>query len=129
LLVVQVANAQTPTHSSADNQSPTGNNEGQVGLEEVTVTAERRTDTIQRTAIAIEAMDANALQSMGNVDDARSLAVAVPSIHVATLGIYSNLYVHGVGGGISNAYGSPAVSFSMDGVFIDQGSRTVQRPV
>ena len=120
-LIVDSANAQTAT-ASADIQSTTGNNQGQVGLEEVTVTAERRTDTIQKTAIAIAAMDANALRTMGNVDDARGLAAAVPSIHVATLGIYSNVYVHGVGGGISNAYGSPAVSFSMDGVFIDQAA-------
>src|SRR6185437_6173109 len=79
-LIVDVANAQTAP-ASADIQSTTGNYEGQVGLEEVTVTAERRTDTIQRTAIAIAAMDANALQTMGNVDDARGLAAAVPSIH------------------------------------------------
>jgi iron complex outermembrane recepter protein len=92
------------------------------GLEEIVVTAQRRTDTIQRTPLAIQALDATALQELGNVSDARDLAVAVPAVHVASLGIYSNVYINGVGGGVSNPYGSPAVSYSIDGVFIDQAA-------
>jgi iron complex outermembrane receptor protein len=122
LVAVHPANAQAQSTSGPAAAPPAADTDASVGLEEVTVTAQRRTDTVQKTAMAIQAMDASALQTMGNIDDARDLAVAVPSIHVASLGIYSNLYVHGVGGGISNAYGSPAVSYSMDGVFIDQAA-------
>ncbi len=89
------------------------------GLQEVVVTAQRRPDTIQRSPLAIEALDPSDLVHQG-IGDARDLAASVPSLHVATLGVFNNIYINGVGGGVSNAYGSSAVAFSIDGVFIDQ---------
>lgn len=89
------------------------------GLQEIVVTAQRRIDTVQKTPLAISALDPSDMVHQG-VNDARDLAVAVPALHVASLGIYNNVYINGVGGGVSNAFGSPAVSFSIDGVFIDQ---------
>jgi iron complex outermembrane receptor protein len=89
------------------------------GLEEIVVTAQRREDTLQRTPLAIEALSAADLTLQG-ITDVRDLAASVPSLHIAELGLFSNVYINGVGGGVSNLYGSPAVSYSIDGVFIDQ---------
>ena len=91
------------------------------GLTDIVVTAERRSSSVQRTGLAIDALDASSLIASG-VKDARDLALAVPSVHIASLGLYTNVYIHGVGGGVSNAYGSPAVAYSIDGVFIDNAS-------
>jgi iron complex outermembrane receptor protein len=92
-----------------------------VGLQEIVVTAQRREDTLQRTPLAIEALSASDLALQG-ITDVRDLAASVPSLHIAELGLFSNVYINGVGGGVSNLYGSPAVSYSIDGVFIDQAS-------
>jgi len=91
------------------------------GLEEIVVTAQRRPDTMQHTPLAIEALGATDLTHQG-INDVRDLAASVPSLHIAELGIYSNVYINGVGGGVSNPYGSPAVSYSIDGVFIDHAA-------
>jgi iron complex outermembrane receptor protein len=82
---------------------------------------QRRPDTLQRTPLAIDALSAQDLIHQ-DINDARDLGVSVPALHVSTLGIYNNVYINGVGGGVSNAYGSPAVSYSIGGVFIDQAS-------
>src|ERR1700690_3834072 len=84
------------------------------GLEEIVVTAQRRPDTLQRTPLAIDALSAQDLIHQ-DINDARDLGGSVPALHVSTLGIYNNVYINGVGGGVSNAYGSPAVSLSIGG--------------
>jgi iron complex outermembrane recepter protein len=106
-------------YESAWSQTPAPAATTEVGLEEITVTAQRRPDTIQRTPLAISALDPSDLTHQG-INDARDLGASVPSVHIASLGVFNNVYINGVGGGVSNAYGSPAVSFSIDGVFIDQ---------
>lgn len=105
---------------AADEASTDGN--ASTGIADIVVTAERRSTSAQRTGLAISALDSSVLATSGGVKDARDLAVAVPSVHIASLGLYTNVYIHGVGGGVSNAYGSPAVAYSIDGVFIDNAS-------
>ncbi len=90
-------------------------------LAEIVITAERRTESVQKSALAIDALSLSALQQQGDVKDARDLASAAPYMHIESEGVYTDIYIHGVGGGVSNAYGSPAVAFSINGVFIDHG--------
>jgi iron complex outermembrane receptor protein len=102
--------------------SPSAGSSDADGIQEIIVTAERRPDAIQKSALAIQAVDSNALREVGTLDSSLGLESVMPSVHVQQLALYSNIFINGVGGGDVNAYGSPAVSYSIDGVFIDSAS-------
>ena len=92
------------------------------GIQEIVVTAERRPDAIQKSALAIQAVDTNALREVGTLDSSLGLESVLPAVHVQQLALYSNIFINGVGGRRCERLCSPAVSYSMDGVFIDSAS-------
>ena len=109
----------TLAQSAADSSPAASESEG---IQEIIVTAERRPDAIQKSPLAIQAVDTNALREVGTLDSSLGLQTVLPAVHVQQLALYSNIFINGVGGGDVNAYGSPAVSYSIDGVFIDSAS-------
>jgi len=90
-------------------------------LEEVIVTAERREESLQKTAIAITAIDAEALARSG-VSQAEDLNRIVPGLGIAQGGSSTQVYVRGVGNYGTNALADPAVTFNMDNVYIGRFS-------
>ncbi|HET7335104.1 MAG TPA: TonB-dependent receptor plug domain-containing protein, partial [Rhizomicrobium sp.] len=90
------------------------------GVEEVVVTAERRSVSIQNTAIAITAITADSLEK-SNVMQLADINGMVPSLEVTkTSGFETNVSIRGVGSETpENApITTPGVSLFVDGVYI-----------
>lgn len=98
--------------------------QGQVRLEEVEVTAQRRTESVQRAAVAVSVVTAGALRDAGAAKP-QELTELVPSLQVAASAApISVYYLRGAGNFTGNALTDSAVAFNVDGVFIGRPHST-----
>ena len=112
-----IAHAQDQVTADADSASGTQ-------LQDIVVTAQRRSENLQRAAIAATAVTGDLLRASG-VSDPRALTKLVPSLQVSSAnGPYSNFYLRGVGNFNGNSLSESAVAFNYDGVFIGRPSST-----
>ena len=87
-------------------------------LEEVIVTAQRKEETLQDAAIAIDAVSGDSMAKQG-ITDIYSLADSVPSLTIAEGGGGSSqLYLRGIGNRTTSSWSDPAIATSYDGVFM-----------
>jgi iron complex outermembrane recepter protein len=89
-------------------------------LDEITVTAQKRAQSLQKTPISIEAFDLQEIQLRG-IEGLRDLAAQVPNMtvepfptHNATL----RLFIRGVGPTDAQLTQDPAVGIYVDGVYV-----------
>ena len=95
------------------------------GLNVITVTAQRREETLQDAAIPINAASGEELARAG-VADATQLNKVAPALYVPEAGGANvGYFVRGVGNFANNGYTNPAVAFNLDGVYIGRPSSTV----
>lgn len=95
------------------------------GLNVITVTAQRREETLQDAAIAINAATGDELIQAG-VADASQLGKVAPALYVAAGGGANvGYFVRGVGNFANNGFTNPAVAFNLDGVYVGRPSSTV----
>ncbi|KRA63842.1 hypothetical protein ASD79_21330 [Caulobacter sp. Root655] len=97
--------------------APAGATGSSIEIEEVVVTAERREQTAQRTALAITALSADQLQRQG-VRTATDLTTVTPGIQIGTVGGSVEISVRGIGSTNNTEVGDPAVAFNVDGVYM-----------
>lgn len=92
-----------------------------IGLEEVVVTAQRQSSTVQRTPATIEVLNGANLaeRGVGSLDDALS---SVPGVYIMVKNKGVNVNVRGVGTGLDSAAGDPGVNTNIDGVYLRQSS-------
>lgn len=96
-----------------------------VGLEEIVVTAQHRSESSQRTGIALDVVSSSELQDAGVISSA-TLNAVVPSLYVAkTGGVNTSYFIRGVGNFSNNGYTDPAVSFNVDGVYVGRPGSTI----
>ena len=94
------------------------------GLAEIIVTAQRRSENLQRAALAVTAVSSDQLVRAG-VSDATALTNVVPALNVSNAaGPYALFYLRGVGNFNSNALSDSAVALNLDGVFLARPSAT-----
>jgi len=86
-------------------------------LEEITVTAQRRAQSLQDASVSISAISGDNLSSMG-INDSFDLNGAVPGLQIAHVGGQVQTFVRGVGDTTSNAYTQASVAVNMDGVYV-----------
>jgi iron complex outermembrane receptor protein len=92
------------------------------GLEEIVVTAERRSESVQKTPIAITALTSEELTD-ANVTRPEDLQDLVPGLSVfRAFGGMNNIYVRGIGTQIANAFGDESIAQSLDGVYVARGT-------
>jgi len=95
------------------------------GLQEIVVTAQRRSENLQRAALAVSAVTGDALISAG-ISDTASLGRVVPSLVVApTGGSSTSFYIRGVGTLQGNAFGENPIAFNYGGVYVARPSAPV----
>ena len=88
------------------------------GLADIVVTAQRREETLQRTALAVSAVSGNELLK-ANVTDVTSLTKIIPSLIVQpTTGTAIGFYLRGVGALTGNAFTENPVAFNYNQVYI-----------
>lgn len=92
------------------------------GLGEIIVTAQRRSENLQKAAIAISAVTGDALKS-ANITRPTELTSIVPALQVApAAGPYNLFYLRGVGNFNANAFSDSAIAFNVDGVYVGRPS-------
>lgn len=97
--------------------------ESRVALEEVVVTAQRRAQSLQDAAIAVQAFDQNTLAQNG-VESAQDLGLLSPSLGIsAGGGPLTSIFVRGVGALTVNPLTDAAVAQNVDGVYLGQIGR------
>jgi iron complex outermembrane receptor protein len=87
------------------------------GIQEVVVTAQRRSESIQKSSLAITAISADQLQQAG-VLQARDLTKLVPGVQIGQGGPATQIYIRGVGDFTSTPVTNPAVAVNVDGVYV-----------
>lgn len=108
-----------------DNQDKSTEAERAGGLNVITVTAQRREESLQDAAIPINAVSGEELERTGVVDVTQLNKVA-PALYVPESGGANvGYFIRGVGNFANNGYTNPAVAFNLDGVYIGRPSSTV----
>ena len=104
---------QTTTAQTQDAGSPDA-----TGLGDIVVTAQRRSESLQRAAIPVSAIAGDALTNAG-VSDVTNLTKLVPALVVQpSVGTATNFYIRGVGSFAANAFTENPIAFNFGGVYI-----------
>jgi iron complex outermembrane recepter protein len=116
LLSAGAASAQSvpPTQ---DDQKAKQNEEG---IADIVVTAERRSETVQRSSLSIEVLSGAKLADVTRPQD---LTEVSPAVQVGTGGPTPQVFIRGVGDPAQNSRSQSAVAFNIDNVYI---ARTTQ---
>jgi len=93
--------------------------EGDVVLDEILVTAQKREESLRDVPISVEAVLGEKLQDAGLVrlDD---LKAYVPNLQMSETGIANNVYIRGIGSGLNQGF-EQSVSMFQDGVYHGRG--------
>lgn len=116
-----VAAGETPQSSS--DVSPTSQTQASTGLADVVVTAQRRSESAQRAAVAISVVAGSDLTGAG-ITQANRLGALVPAPTVENVGPSAATFVRGVGNFSVSVTSDPAVAFNYDGVYVGRLTAT-----
>jgi iron complex outermembrane recepter protein len=109
----------------AQEQSGASAEEPSTGLGEIIVTAQRKAESAQKAAVAIDVIGADELTSAG-VNNVTALSKTAPSLAVAQAGGPNvSLFIRGVGNFTFNGFTDPAVAFNVDGVYLGRATSAV----
>jgi iron complex outermembrane receptor protein len=114
---VAVGEAQGAAASSSGEPS-------QLRLEEVVVTAQKRTAVLQRTPAAVTAIPGNALVAAG-VTDIRAAQNLVPSVRFQAENASTEIYIRGVGSTLDLPNIEPPTVFNFNGIYIPREGTSV----
>lgn len=87
------------------------------GLGDIVVTAQKRSESLQRSPAAITAIEGSAIAARG-IADLRSIGSSIPSARFNVENNLAQVYIRGVGDGLDNPYIAEAVGMQIDGVYI-----------
>ncbi|HWU03083.1 MAG TPA: TonB-dependent receptor plug domain-containing protein, partial [Novosphingobium sp.] len=102
-----------PTPQAEPNPQPGA---APVGLGEIVVTAQRRSESLQRAAVSVTALAGDALRSQAKNSVAAAI-LDVPAVQVQGNTNGAQIYVRGVGSNADSQLGDPAVNLNVDGVY------------
>ena len=113
MLCGSILQAQTASENTASASS---------GLEEIIVTAQRREQSLQDAAVAVQVYDQNALTQAG-IESAQDLGSISPALGVsAGGGPLTSFFVRGVGALTVNPLTDSAIAANVDGVYLGRSS-------
>ncbi|WP_340647839.1 TonB-dependent receptor [Pseudoxanthomonas winnipegensis] len=114
--VMAAAQAATPEQDSAEADKKAAPTQ----LKDVKVTTQKRVQTVNKTAIALTALDADGLRNAG-VTGVKDLATIAPGVQIHTIGVdsYVGVAVRGISNATYTPDGNPAVSTYVDGIYVD----------
>lgn len=85
-------------------------------LEEVIVTAQKRSESLQDVPISVSAIQGKQIQEAG-IPNMAALADYVPNLHIAAASVNTNIYMRGVGSGNNQGF-EQSVGMYIDGVYM-----------
>lgn len=109
-----------PAFSAA--QASDADTTGEVVLEEVVVTAQKREESLRDVPLSVEAVLGEKLTDAGilRLDD---LKAYVPNLQISETGIANNIYIRGIGSGLNQGF-EQSVSLYQDGVYRGRGHQS-----
>lgn len=117
----QESSALPPTSAGGDAATPSDQG---AGLEEIIVTAQRRSESLQRAAIPIDVVSADEA-SRALITSPAQLGNLVPSLQTGNgAGTQPIFYLRGVGTFATNPITDAAIAFNFDGVYIAKPNAT-----
>ena len=88
-------------------------------LEEVIVTAQKRTESLQDVPISVSAIQGTKLEEAG-IANMSALADYVPNLTISDAAVNTNIYLRGMGSGNNRAF-EQSVGMYIDGVYMGRG--------
>ncbi|MFT7048660.1 MAG: iron complex outermembrane receptor protein [Halioglobus sp.] len=85
-------------------------------LEEVIVTAQKRSESVQDIPLAVTALSASMLEERG-ITDIASMVSSVPGMHFGQASSDTRITIRGIGSEQNTVTGDPGVAFHIDGVY------------
>lgn len=89
--------------------------EQQTALEEITVTAQKREESLREVPISVNVVDAERVAA-GNINKLADLAEFVPNLSMTETGVSTQLYIRGIGSGNNQGF-EQSVGQYVDGVY------------
>lgn len=89
----------------------------QSGIEDIVVTAQKRSENLQKTAAAVTAITGSELVARG-VGDLPSAQMVIPAARFQIDGNNIQVFIRGVGSNLDFANIEPSVAFNLNGVFV-----------
>lgn len=89
------------------------------GIADIIVTAQRRSENLQKAAIAVSAVTGDTLVQQ-SITQANDLTRVVPALQVAPASSFTQIYLRGVGTFGANAFAEQGVAFNLDGVYLSR---------
>ena len=121
----QTAQATPLTQSAAGSADAASANAtpGQEGLGDIIVTAQRRSENLQRAAVAVSVVQGSDLVAAGITQPGR-LGELAPALTVQPSSTGSLIFLRGVGNFTLTPNSDPAIAFNYDGVYIGRPTST-----
>lgn len=95
-----------------------------VALEEIIISAQRREESLQHAAAAVDVIDASDIVR-SNLSSQTQLGQLVPALSIqGSGGANTTMFVRGVGNFTVNGYSDPAVAFNYDGAYVGRPTST-----
>ncbi|MEG3179073.1 TonB-dependent receptor [Sphingomonas sp. LT1P40] len=114
--VIALASVSTP--AVAQDAAGNGAQQSEASEGEIIVTAQRREESLQRTALAVAAIGADDLAEAG-VSDVTGLTKLVPSLIVQpATGTSVGFYLRGIGALVGNAFTENPVAFNFNQIYV-----------
>ncbi|WP_428152173.1 TonB-dependent receptor [Brevundimonas sp.] len=104
------------TIAAAQTADAPGQEDQATGLDDIVVTAQRRSENLQRAAVAVSAVSGEDLVNAG-VTESTALTRLVPSLVVQPAGGNTTFYLRGVGTLSGNAFAENAIAYNVGGVY------------
>jgi iron complex outermembrane receptor protein len=117
LAAASTVQAQTAEPAASAAQAAPNPAEGQNGLEEIVVTAEKRIKTEQKTPIAMTVLTADFIKSNG-IKSLEDLASVAPMVSFAQDNVATIVVIRGVSSRDTTEIGDPDISISVDGFYV-----------
>ena len=89
-------------------------------LEEIVVTAQKRSQNVQEVPISVTALSGEALREM-NIQGVTELTIAMPNATLAVSPSFSTIYVRGIGTGLNDGF-EPSVGLYVDNIYMGRQS-------
>lgn len=87
------------------------------GIQDIVVTAQRRTESVQRASLTIDVIGGEEAASKG-LSDVTDINRLTTGVQIGNGGNNSQIFIRGVGDFSYNATSSPGVAFNVDGVYV-----------
>lgn len=115
LMIASGAHAQEGAESLSE--AETLHARGQI--DDIVVTAQRRSESVQDSSLAIDVLDSETLENAG-VTQATDLGALVPGLTVSLGGGTVQTYMRGVGSFATDANAESAIAYNINGVYISR---------